>query len=951
MFFTDTLYFFTIMLFLFSLAISIYLNKKKRYEEISIVVYYIVMLCFFLCIFSLMELSVMVENEATQIIVYELEMFLILCLFTYFYFIFYRKTSEEALFYTYLAVVILFSHIIISSIFLAFVSGTIITGLILILAVIYIKNFNEYLKRVYLIFGLGCYIYISSNIFHNLLFALIALLIVNLVISMGYRPINGRILNVYHTGRTIINSIFFNPNKITQNKVKRRPLFWICRIKVTQIGREDKLEKKKIHTWLQDFFKKKKVYRVKIVLSGDIFEISFLIKTKTLTECKRKGSQILTHLRSIFKGLDAELDFKKITPKYLYKKEKWWLLKFPKAPYTQQIDLLNRLITLFGEDRNKTKLLIMWKKALPKKILETRAKIIAMKYKDPQEKNVYLNMWREELFCVKIYINYQVIENDPIVKEQELLNMKGRIESLEIPARNVKKKAKIRRILCGARADFYRGNLFNVRYFTPISFDFTLSDKMPLYVPIGLKNQIIKRHIYKNDPDAFSVGKWIDETGLIRETFNYVSVDHFNQGAFIGGLMNKGKTRLIGHIIKSIKEKRPEVGILIINFKREYGENIYSAQKFYKPGINFNLPYFTFTKEKNINRAIEGFSKAVMGALGFEQEGVKACKITLQNYIEKLDGPPESIIRFLNTIRDFFTLEDHNYDEKFRSRIMSALNTRIKSDLNNDDIIKALNPKVKIGQWYKDWKNGKTVQIELYDCNEWEQRLIAILILQTIYLLSPEKEAKGLKYLIVIDEAHRMVKKMDSAGKHKSDDYIACEQIEKIFSIIFSEFRDRGISFLFADQRADHLHKSATKLPAMKFLMGLDAESVEVYSKNPHHIEAITHLPNRHCVLDNGATGEFYLFETMDYSPKKVGIKYERQDAETGHTLDKNLNHSDPILENKIKIEKNVEEKKVSTNFNPPPILVKNIICPKCQNIIGINNKFCPNCNLPLNFC
>jgi len=97
-----------------------------------------------------------------------------------------------------------------------------------------------------------------------------------------------------------------------------------------------------------------------------------------------------------------------------------------------------------------------------------------------------------------------------------------------------------------------------------------------------------------------------------------------------------------------------------------------------------------------------------------------------------------------------------------------------------------------------------------------------------------------------------------SAGKHKSDDYIACEQIIKIFEIMFAEFRDRGISFLIADQRADILDDSAISLPSLKFLMHQSLASVERFTKDPQNIETIIRLNNRYCVLDRGVQGSSF---------------------------------------------------------------------------------------------
>ena len=132
-----------------------------------------------------------INVDKTQTLLYEFEMCLILILFTYFYIDFHRKTSEQNLFFAYIFFIMLFSHIIVSSILLSFIPGTFITLTIFILIITYIKNFNELLKRIYLIFGFGCYVYITSNIFNLLVFSLITLLIIVLIVIMA-------IINKWH---------------------------------------------------------------------------------------------------------------------------------------------------------------------------------------------------------------------------------------------------------------------------------------------------------------------------------------------------------------------------------------------------------------------------------------------------------------------------------------------------------------------------------------------------------------------------------------------------------------------------------------------------------------------------------------------------------------------------------------------------------------------------------
>ncbi len=849
---------------------AILFRKKKKFEYINTLGFYLVSILLFISIYGFIEYLLSKDAKLWVTIFVELEMILILFLFSNLYYIVYKR-SEGYTFYLYSFIVLAFSHIVIAGFLRPFYAGSIIVALITLLILIFISNASEYRKRVYLLFGGGWYIYICDNFLDELIFGIVALVIVSSVVTIGYRPVLARILSIYHSARTIFTSFLVKRGLDFNKKRNGRPLFWITKVKITQIGRKEELEKAKVQTWLKDFFRKSKTNRVQIALNKDQFDFSFLIKTKTKVEGILRGNQLLTDLKATYPGLDGKLEHLSVDSKYLYAKEKWWVLKFPNAPYSQQIDVLNRLITLFGEDSHKKILLIAWKKAPQKKILEQKAKIRSLNYKDSTEKENYLKMWRDEIFRVKIYLSYGVIGNNLKSKDQEFFALKGRIKSLEIPIRNEKTMAKVRRSWCGARADFLRGNLFNTRYLTPICFDFTFTDKLPFYEPIPLKRQVIKWSLQIKNGDTFSIGKWIDEQGRMREKELYVKADDFVQGACVIGQMGSGKSFLIGHIIQSITALNSSIGILIINFKREHEENIYSAEKFYKYGSNFALPYiFSFNDQNKMNMELEQVSKAIMGSIGFEEEGVLACKSVLNDYIKVYNRPPQSIVELLELVRKYFFDERHEYDDKFRARITSALTTRIESQLSSPTLVKTLDPFEDIGQWYLDWQNGKVVQIDLTRCNEWEQRLLATTILRTIRALALDKGEKGLKYLIVIDEAHRILKRLTAPGSHKSDDYVACEQIIKIFEEIFSEFRDRGISFLVANQRADDLDESAITLPSLKFLMRESTTSVERFTKESHIIETIVRLPNRHCVLDRGNTGEFFSFITSEYIPKKI---------------------------------------------------------------------------------
>jgi hypothetical protein len=839
---------------------SIIYKKKHTYEKINRLGLYLLFITIFITIFIPLEkIIIQKENSNSLLSIFYWESVLILILFTAEFYIIHKKSTGRT-YYIYIAIMLTFSHITLS-LFFPISKSTFIILFLTLLIIISLLNIQKTQKRIFQIFLTGFYFYLNYKFIGINYYEFISLLII-IIISFGYRPVINFLIHIYHSIIALtLGSLFILTTKDAHHSKSK---FFITKVKITQIGRAkgDQKQKQKLLTWLRDYFRNLKANRVQITLSKNGFEFNFLIKTQTKKEGLMKGNQILTILKAEYKGLDGKVSVEPITNKILYKREKWYRLKIPKPPYEKRFNLLNHLITLFGEEGINLKLSIIWKKAPDKKVSEQKARIFALKYKDKKEKEMFLRMWREELFYMAIYINYD-INKENILQEQAI---EGKLKSLENLVKSLKKAAKIKRVSAGTKADYLRGIIPRGNYLTPLTLDFTFTKNMPIRSPLGLKKQVIDWETHRENSDNFPIGTWIDEYGTPRNNKLYLKIDHLVQGTLIVGKTGMGKTYIMGNLNKWIRLKRPEIGILIINFKREMEENIYDAEKVYTYGKNLQVPYiYPEIEGLGFAKHIADISQAIMGALGFEEEAVYACKQELENYLITFSEAPSSIKKLLKLTKDYFFKKGTNYNPKFRADVTSALETRINTHLSQT-IVDVLNPYKKTA-WYQDWINGKNVQINLTDCNQWELRLITILILQTIWSLTPSTGQKGLKNLIMIDEAHRILKQPVDKGERKSDDYVACERIGKIFEVIFAEFRDRGISFVLGEQQAHMLIDSAISNPNIKMILPIDLKGLKRLVANQAHIEYLQRTKERICVLESSTSGEFYSFRTLDYSP------------------------------------------------------------------------------------
>ena len=918
-------FWFSILFLLFLMIISfifLWLNNRKEfikpfgiYNSFLILLIVLSKFCGQIIYYNFRDLEI--------IFIFDIELILAILLFSILYFIIQKNHHSEYIIYIHSLIILLTFHIIFSGVVGHLLVGSIIISLIGILVFVIIIPYDIEYKLIATAGVFALIIYISI-LMGELFLAISMLGLISLTISVGSESFRTRLVSIYQTSilstKKIINKIFKPFHKSSSDKSsihkkvseetthkKKRILFWQSRVKIIQGTLEQKHKKQDSikennKTWLQDFFSNKSRYGLKLVSQRD-FAWTFLMKARTEAKARVQGEALLTRLLSIFPGTDGNLDIIPITKRKVYKDNRFWEIKLPKPPYRENFTIIKDFISLFHRNTQKLKLYVIWKKAPARKIIKIREKVRQMKYKDEEEKKEFLKKWEEELYKIRIFVNYYVVEQDPSLKELELQRIEGRLKSLTMSGRNLKKAARIKRVSSGTLGNILRLNLFSGSYVTPLCVDFDIPEFTPLVKPFKIENENIK-YIPKNidDPNYIIIGRHVNE-GRRTEHRMVIQKKSFSQSVLIAGQQGTGKTYLLAQVVDEFYKKVLDVGILIINLGKGNQEGFYKIDKVIKFGsLEFWVPYFV--EGQYLERSVQETATYLIASTGLKNIVEKNMVNVMQAFIEKKGKLPRSLKFLFTELVRYFKLNP--YHVKFQTNILRAIKNRVLSLLSNSDLQKTINLKddIKIPSWFKDWRNGKKIYLDLSRCTIYEKRLLTNAIFQMIRALTPDVELGRLQNIILIDEAHQILEKPIS-NNYDDDDYISREQLEKIFNELLREFRSKGLSFILSDQTPSRLFDCVTLLPSLKIVFRVGYPCNTRMIGNPKEQEFLMLQKNRQALILNGITGEKYVIETLDFIiPNKNGNK---------------------LYDKKNKIE----------------------ICPYCETKIDFNSNFCIYCGKP----
>ena len=242
-------------------------------------------------------------------------------------------------------------------------------------------------------------------------------------------------------------------------------------------------------------------------------------------------------------------------------------------------------------------------------------------------------------------------------------------------------------------------------------------------------------------------------------------------------------------------------------------------------------------------------------------------------------GLPDSLSTLFKGLRKWY--KEHKYNEKYQTNILTAIENRVLSHLSEPNLEKTLKliPENTVPRWFKDWRNGKKIMLDLSMCNMYTKLLIANAIFQLVRSLTPDYEVGKLQHLIVIDDAHQILERSREQFTN-SDFYIAKEQLEKIFNNLLREFRSKGLGFIIADVTPSDLFYSATKLPSLKILFRLGENCARRFTTVLDDLNFLMLLRERRALVLNGNNSDRYSIETVGFESASSMVHQSSKSAE-----------------------------------------------------------------------
>ena len=658
--------------------------------------------------------------------------------------------------------------------------------------------------------------------------------------------------------------------------------FWQTRVKVTQIPSVlptqqilDPRTKLLIQTeksWLCDPFLNQCVYGAEISLNK-YFTWIFYLSANSKFSALKKGWTFLNYLEENFEGLTGDVDALPITEFILKQTDTIYELVFPRLPYLGQtsFSIIRKLIQIFHKyNEYFIQFFILWQKD------------------DSVNSVKHGEVTPFEIYKVKFYV--RIIES--FLNDELKAKLEGLLEYLTVGIRNIKgEPAKLTKVSHEIWEKILSGDVFwrnqnsihTGPYFrdvfqrlpdhlvpaflTPFQVDFTFSKDIPLPKAYVLPIENINYSPIREQNDkSITIGK-IVVNGVETSTEKKLPIAHFAHSVFIAGQTGTGKTSLLGQLCKEFHDKVSKVGILILNLGKGKQELFYTTDRVIKYG-DPELQVSFFYRGEYLEKSLQETASYLVASLGLKNPIDKILLTVMNSYLKVHGALPTSLNSLFRGLAKWF--RTHPYHTKYQTNILRALDNRVLTLLSNDtlDKVTQLRSKQTIPEWFLQWREGKTVFIDLSMCDIYVKRLISNAIFQMIRTLMPDIEVGMLQNLIVIDEAHQIAEKPITTNPD-DDDFISREELEKILTTLIREFRSKGLSLIFADQTPHRLFSCVGSLPSLKFLFRLSDLDNNIFTNNLETQEFLTLLQNRHSLVINGNNEEIFVIKTLDYNYSK----------------------------------------------------------------------------------
>lgn len=309
----------------------------------------------------------------------------------------------------------------------------------------------------------------------------------------------------------------------------------------------------------------------------------------------------------------------------------------------------------------------------------------------------------------------------------------------------------------------------------------------------------------------------------------YIPVDDLNRHMFIPGMTGAGKTNTIKGILKKLSDMN--VPWLVIEpAKAEYYEmfrlgvdslSIMSAGSS-EYGFYIN-PFEPINKNVPIQEHIDSLYASLMASFTWSAPMPYVMENALYKLYERFGfdiydnsnnkGKKYPTIEALYWIIPE-VVEEMNYEGKMKGDVISSVQARI-STLRKGTKGAILNVS-KSSDWEKVFNTNTVIELEQIKDNDTKSFIMSMVcILLREYRMQQVDSQLDIKHYLLIEEAHRLLKKCGPVGNEDGNSRAAGVEF---FSEMLSELRAKGQGFIIADQIPEKLTDEVVRNTNLKIV-------------------------------------------------------------------------------------------------------------------------------------
>ncbi|GAI60090.1 unnamed protein product, partial [marine sediment metagenome] len=466
------------------------------------------------------------------------------------------------------------------------------------------------------------------------------------------------------------------------------------RIKITQvlpcvnddITRDPDIKLNRIMrtSWLYDPFGDNLTYGVEFNVNKG-FSWDFFMYAKTAELAEELGEALLMNLQEKYKGLDGKVSVYPLYSKFLDVDRRLYEIILPSNP-PMKLQFLRKIINYYKTPQRKidANIFILWKRDDLKLNPDPFKYMLRIFISLNPNPNYFLNFDKQES-SINAVLRYFISDMSiPPYKKAEYMSLSP-IDWIALLTCNVFPK----------RADFNLRPDQNVpiefipNYIKPNEIDFDIPHEMPLLNPPILENRnSINLPISKNNPNFIYIGKKMKD-GVLSTDLGLIEIDSLTTHLNIFGKTGTGKSTLIKMILNDLHNKRPDVGILILNLAKPYLEDDYPMAHVYKfPSEKFRVPYIIPFNRAMIS--IKETSNVFAACLGLKHMGPGIISETFQICYSKHKRFPKEVKTFFSCVDE--CMKAKSWEPEYKQHIRTAFKRRISEMFYRPDRLLPLFP-------------------------------------------------------------------------------------------------------------------------------------------------------------------------------------------------------------------------------------------------------------------